>query len=483
MDIKTGHGNEIEILDHLMEGCQIIGKDYTYIYANDIVLKHGRTTWEALKGNRMMDVYPGIETTQMFKNIEKCMNERIPVRMVNHFNYPDGSDGWFELSMEPVPEGVFILSNDITGRMQVQEALENQLEHLKALRKIDLTILGNTDFHSVLESVLDVVVQHLDVDAVEIMMYNETFDYFQHELSKGFLETDNKENALLAESSLLGCVFRERKPYYYFTVSKDVNDPLFMKRLEGEALNSFYVVPLIAKRYVNAVLIVYLKEQEKKDKEWLDFLEILTGQASMAIENLKLYDRMFKKQKALKRAYDATIAGWSKALDLKDEETEEHTLRVTEKTLALAKHFDFNEDELLCMKYGSLLHDIGKIGIPDSILLKPGGLTDEELATMRKHPTYAFELLSPIPHLKCALDIPYSHHEKWNGTGYPRGLKGEQIPLAARIFAVVDVWDALLSDRPYRKGWSEEKVLQYLKEQSGKHFDPKVVETFLEWLA
>jgi len=186
-----------------------------------------------------------------------------------------------------------------------------------------------------------------------------------------------------------------------------------------------------------------------------------------------------KRQQELIEAYDATIEGWSRALDLRDKETEGHTLRVTEMTVKLARAAGMSEEEIQHVRRGALLHDIGKMGIPDQILLKPDKLTEEEWIIMRKHPVYAFELLSPIAYLRPALDIPYCHHEKWDGSGYPRGLKGEQIPLAARLFTVVDVWDALLSDRPYRQRWPREKAIEYIKSQSGKHFDPKAVELFL----
>lgn len=164
---------------------------------------------------------------------------------------------------------------------------------------------------------------------------------------------------------------------------------------------------------------------------------------------------------------------------MKDEETEEHSRRVTEMTVRIARKMGMDKEALAHVYRGALLHDIGKMGIPDSILLKPGKLTNEEWAIMKKHPDYAFRLLSPIDYLRPAIDIPYCHQEKWDGTGYPRGLKGEQIPLPARIFAVVDVWDALSSDRPYRKAWPKEKVMELIREESGKHFDPKVVEVFL----
>ncbi|MEM3489347.1 MAG: HD domain-containing phosphohydrolase, partial [Nitrososphaerota archaeon] len=186
-----------------------------------------------------------------------------------------------------------------------------------------------------------------------------------------------------------------------------------------------------------------------------------------------------QRERDLLESYDATIEGWSRALDLRDKETEGHTRRVTEMTVKLAIAAGMREEEIQHVRRGALLHDIGKMGIPDQILLKPDKLTEEEWVIMRQHPVYAFELLSPIAYLRPALDIPYCHHEKWDGSGYPRGLKGEQIPVAARLFAVVDVWDALLSDRPYRPRWPRDKVIEYIKMQSGKHFDPLAVELFL----
>jgi putative nucleotidyltransferase with HDIG domain len=212
----------------------------------------------------------------------------------------------------------------------------------------------------------------------------------------------------------------------------------------------------------------------------LDFLETLAGQAAIAIQDATLFENLQDSNSELFQAYDATIEGWSHALDLRDKETEGHSLRVTEMTLELARKFDLADEQLRHIRWGALLHDIGKMGVPDSILLKPDKLTDQEWERMKQHPVFAFEMLSPITYLKSSLDIPYCHHEKWDGTGYPRGLKGEVIPLAARLFAIVDVWDALRSDRPYRKAWSVEKTLEHIKSLSGTHFDPKVVDYFLD---
>jgi putative two-component system response regulator len=177
-------------------------------------------------------------------------------------------------------------------------------------------------------------------------------------------------------------------------------------------------------------------------------------------------------------AYDATIEGWSRAMDLRDKETEGHTQRVTTLSEKLGKMAGMSAEELVFLRRGALLHDIGKLGVPDEVLLKAGALTDEEWKIMRKHPQYAYDMIYPIEYLHSSLDIPYCHHEKWDGTGYPRGLKGEEIPLSARIFAIVDVWDAVTSDRPYRPAWGREKALQHINEESGKQFDPRIVELF-----
>ncbi len=219
------------------------------------------------------------------------------------------------------------------------------------------------------------------------------------------------------------------------------------------------------------------------------------------------HQRLLEAYTELQLTYDATIEGWVRALDLRDKETEGHSQRVTHLTVHVARALDEGElhlyesaehnrrvadmtiemaeslgagqDELQHLRRGALLHDIGKLGVPDSILLKPGPLTAEEWVVMRRHPIYAHEWLSPISYLLPALDIPYGHHEKWDGSGYPRGLREEEIPLAARIFALVDVWDALRSDRPYRSSWPKEKVAEHIRKLSGTHFDPRLVELFL----
>jgi HD-GYP domain-containing protein (c-di-GMP phosphodiesterase class II) len=181
----------------------------------------------------------------------------------------------------------------------------------------------------------------------------------------------------------------------------------------------------------------------------------------------------------LRQAYETTLEGWSRALDLRDNDTQGHTARVAALTVILGRAMGMDPEEIVHLRRGALLHDIGKMGIPDAILLKPGPLTDKQWEIMRRHPVYAYELLSPIPYLRPALDIPHLHHERWDGGGYPLGLKGEEIPLAARVFAVVDVWDALTSNRPYRAKVAEERAREIVRDGAGTDFDPRVVEAFL----
>ena len=209
-------------------------------------------------------------------------------------------------------------------------------------------------------------------------------------------------------------------------------------------------------------------------------LVTLANQVSEAIKNTQLFDELQRSNLELTLAYDATIEGWSRAMDLRDKETEGHTLRVTELTLSLAQAVGLKDEELIHVRRGALLHDIGKLGVPDEILYKNENLSEAEWKIMHKHPLFAHQMLSSISYLENALVIPYCHHEKWDGSGYPRGLKGEEIPVAARIFALADVWDALTSDRPYRSAWTKEKSLEYIKEQSGKYFDPNFVGPFLK---
>jgi putative nucleotidyltransferase with HDIG domain len=302
----------------------------------------------------------------------------------------------------------------------------------------------------------------------------------EYALGRGFHTNVIETTQVRLGKSYAGRAALERRMVAVPNLELDPDNTLLTVFLAGENFVSYYGVPLISKGIVQGVLEVYHRSPLEPDAEWLDFLNTLAGQVAIAIDNATLFDNLQRSNDDLSMAYDATIAGWSHALDLRDKETEGHTQRVTEMTLKLARAFGLSERELVQVRWGALLHDIGKMGVPDSILFKPGPLTEEEWVVMKKHPIFAYEMLAPISYLRQALDIPYCHHEKWDGSGYPRGLKAEQIPLVARIFAVVDVWDALRSDRPYRAAWKAEKVREHILSSSGTHFDPQVVDAFLQ---
>ena len=377
-------------------------------------------------------------------------------------------------------EKVIISTVDITERKRAEEQTQLQLQRIKALRAIDLAISSSFDLRLTLDIMLDQVSTQLKTDAAVILLFHPSTRTLEYAASRGFRSTAIRETRLRLEEGYAGKAVLERRLVHISNLVETDSELTRALLLKGEDFIEYYCVPLIVKGEVKGVLEIFHRSALVDDPEWVDFLETLAGQAAIAIENAALFEDLQHSNSELFQAYDATIEGWSHALDLRDKETEGHSQRVTEMTLKLAHKFDFTDEQLRHIRWGALLHDIGKMGVPDNILLKPNELTDEEWQRMKQHPVFALEMLSPITYLKSSLDIPYCHHEKWDGTGYPRGLKGEVIPLAARLFAIVDVWDALRSDRPYRKAWTIEKTLERIKSLSGTHFDPQVVEYFLD---
>ena len=250
--------------------------------------------------------------------------------------------------------------------------------------------------------------------------------------------------------------------------------------VEARNLRSLLYVPLILESRVAGTVIVGSSECVHEFTESdVVHCRVLSTQIALAVTNAQLFEEAERSAANLIAAYDATLAGWSAALEMRDAETQGHTERAAQLAVEMAESLGIPVRDLQHVRRGALLHDIGKMVIPDAILNKPGPLTDEEWAVMRKHPEYAQRFISRIDYLRPAVDIPYCHHERWDGSGYPRGLAGAEIPLAARVFAVIDVFDALTSDRPYRKAWPHERAIEYIAEQAGTHFDPAVVPVFI----
>ncbi|CAG0947105.1 Cyclic di-GMP phosphodiesterase response regulator RpfG [Anaerolineae bacterium] len=379
-----------------------------------------------------------------------------------------------------VLESLSEMAGTTLHRMNLHEETVRQLDRLEALHSIDLAINASMDLRVTLNILLEHVNTQLNADAASVLLLNPHAQTLEYAAGRGFRTRIAETAHIRLGEDFVGRAALERRAVQANDPAQVQNSSHFAALWAGEGFTAYYGMPLIAKGQVKGVLEVFHRAAFHPEPNWISFLETLAGQAAIAIDNGQLFDHMQRSNADLALAYDATIEGWSRALDLRDKETEGHTQRVTEITMRLAKAMGFGDAELIHIHRGGLLHDIGKMGVPDSILLKPDKLTNEEWKLMRMHPQLAFNLISPINYLRPALDIPYCHHEKWDGTGYPRGLEGEQIPLAARIFAVVDVWDALRTDRPYRAAWSEDIVLEYIRSQAGIHFDPQVVKVCLE---
>lgn len=396
----------------------------------------------------------------------------------------DGSNFPIELSISAIKLreqwNAIGIVRDISERKASEKKIENQLRRFTALRSIDRSINASLDLRVTLDVILDQVISLLLVDAADILLYKPHLQTLEYGAGTGFRTQALQYTQLKIGEGHAGLAALEQRIVHISDLREKDTGFKRSKQLDEEDFVSYYGVPLMAKGTVKGVLEVFNRSNITPDQDWLDFQNALAGQAAIAIDNATLYDNLQRSNIDLVMAYDATIEGWSRALDLRDKETEGHSRRVTELTLKIARALGIGEAEQADLRRGALLHDIGKMGIPDKILQKPGPLEGDEWEIMSRHPTLAYEMISPISYLRPALDIPYCHHEKWDGTGYPRRLRGEQIPLGARIFAVVDIFDALRSDRPYRPAWTKEKVLEHIRSLAGSHLDPEVVEKFLK---
>lgn len=375
---------------------------------------------------------------------------------------------------------------DITAvtlrRVMLAEQTEKRLNQMSALRTIETAINANLDLRFTLNILLDQVIHRLNLDAADVWLYHEQSGRLSYGGGYGFRGLNIRTAPLQLEYSLPGLVAKNGSPLFIPDLRKSNISIRHTVPLEEEGFIAYYGLPLISRRRLHGVLELFHRKPLKLSNDQKEFLESLVSTTAIAIDNARLIEDLKRTNAELVQAYDETILGWSLALEMRDSSTENHTRRVTEMTVRLAQAMGITGEDLTQIRRGAILHDIGKMAIPDHILRKTGSLTEEEAAIMRLHPLFARQMLESIAFLRPALAIPTYHHERWDGTGYPFGLKGEEIPLPARIFAVVDVWDALRHDRPYRTAWPEEKVRAYLREEAGSHFDPKVVESFLQLL-
>ncbi|HEY3288854.1 MAG TPA: HD domain-containing phosphohydrolase [Anaerolineae bacterium] len=375
-------------------------------------------------------------------------------------------------------KGIASQATQAIANARLFDDAQRRLRNVEALHTIDTSITGSVDLNMTLQVILDQVKTQLGVDAADFLLldeHNQTLDYAA---GAGFRVPPIRRFSVDHDIDCAADVVRNQR-MVYFPCLDTVPDANCKSTIVGESFRAYVGVPLIAKNEVKGVLEVFHRTPLDSSKEWVSFLVALGAQAAIAIDNSQLFTNLQRSNQDLSEAYESTLEGWARAMELRDQETQGHTRRVAEMTVQLARIIGVDEADLIHLRRWALLHDIGKMAISDSILLKPSALNAEEWRVMRLHPVHAYRMLLPIAFLRRALDIPYSHHEKWDGSGYPLGLKGEEIPLWARIFAVVDVWDALRSNRPYHRPWPDDQARQYLADQSGHHFDPNVVSVFL----
>ncbi len=394
---------------------------------------------------------------------------------------PDGSVRFVQEQAEVINDdsgkaiGVEGTVHDITSRKLSEETLQQQLGKMTALSDISIAISSSFDVRITLNVLLERLTSLLKVDAAAVLLLDKESLYLNFAAGRGFWGVAAQSTHVRLGKGHAGQAAYDREARVITDLSTSVTSAL-----QEEKFVAYIAMPLISKGRVLGVLEIFQRKPLDQTREWMDFLELLAEQAAIAIDNAAMVEGLERSATELTLSYDATLEGWGRTLEFRDEDTMGHTDRVAEMSLQLARMLGLADQELVQVRRGALLHDIGKIGISDKILLKPGSLTAKEEKIMQSHTTFAHDLLSGIPFLKPAIDIPYCHHEKWDGQGYPRGLREEDIPFKARIFAIVDVADALNSDRPYRPAWPVEKTYQHLASLKGSHFDPLVVEAFLD---
>ncbi len=367
---------------------------------------------------------------------------------------------------------------DISEQRRAEEQIQQQLRHMAALRAVDMAITASLDLSTTLRVVLEQATVQLGADAASILLLEGDAGELIYAAGQGFRRRLDSGLRIRLGEGFAGQAALKRRTVRVANLNGGSDNLWTLERIREEGFISYLALPLISKDQVKGVLEIFHRTAWNGDAAWMNFVEALADQAAIAIDNAQLLKNLKTANQDLILAYDDTITGWARALELRDGNTEGHSQRVADLAVELAAAMGLRGEVLTHIRRGAILHDIGKMAIPDSILKKNSGLTEEEWQVMKMHPVYSYNLLSQIEFLRPAMDIPYAHHERWDGSGYPRGLKGEEIPLAARIFAVVDVWDALTDDRMYRPAWKPEEALAYIRSLSGKQFDPQVVEAF-----
>lgn len=478
-------------IDHAPVALAMLDREMRYVAVSRRLMTDYNLEDMDIVGRLHYEVFP--EIPERWKEVHRRSLAGEVIRSEeDEFIRQDGSIQW--LRWETLPwytaadeiGGIVIFTEEISERKRTELELRRYAQNTAAMYELSQQMLTSSNQAQIYTSAHEAVRKMMPCDAFIIGLLDEK----TQEIEDAYLWDQDQlwppARHPFSQSQLTTYVISNAKPLLVNRWDESHD------RMTGAALfgyleqdtQSVLAVPLFhTSGECFGMISTQAYSPDSYTEEHLQLLATVASQISETIENVRLVNDLQKTNLELFLAYDATIEGWSHAMDLRDKETEGHTQRVTSLTLELARQMGIPERDMLQIRRGALLHDIGKLGVPDIILLKSDMLTDEEWEVMHKHPQFAYEMLVGIEYLKNALDIPYCHHERWDGKGYPRKLRGEEIPLAARIFAIVDVWDAITTDRPYRKGWSNEAAIQHIRSESGRHFDPDVVENFIELVA
>ena len=480
------------LAEHAFDGVALLAADLTNrSVAARTAEALGFRTLELAGRDRRDLIHPA--DRKLFQDLVERLDGRPGERAGITYRMRDAQGRWHWLEgtitnlVDDPDVGAFVLAyHDVTERMRAAEAgkeqirqLERRVEHMQALRRVDMAITNAVDVGLALDIFLEQAQALLKVDAAGVLLYDEHAQTLQPAAARGFGSEPARATRVALGQELAGFAALEQRTVYVQDLQSEPRWGSVVAREHQRGYRAYWAVPMLTKGQLQGVIELYAERAFVPDAQWFEFLETFADQGAIAVESALLFRSLERSNAELQLAYDKTIAGWAYALDLKDEETAGHSQRVTQLAVRLAQRLGVDQRELIHIQRGALLHDIGKMGVPDSILLKRGALTEVERRLIEQHTEYARDLLAPIDFLRPAIDIPYSHHERWDGGGYPQGLAGQEIPLAARIFAIVDVYDALTSERPYRHAWSREDTLEHIQKESGRHFDPQLVEVFM----
>ena len=435
---------------------------------------------ERFLGYTMREILP----KESIPEFERALQETIKTGKVVPIEYRlpnETGERWIEARLVRLENDSHLIAfvHDVSARVRNNERIQSQLSRLYAIHAADAAISASFDLKVTLSVILRQMINQLGADAADVLVLNQKTRLLEFAAGQGF-QVDPQPSPVMIGQGYAGKAALERRtisvpnPEKLPSNSLSVHDPL------QEKFANYYAVPLMAKGEVKGVLEIYHRSLLPPDDDWLDFLATMAGQTALAIDSACLFQDLQRTNLELNLAYDTAIESWAQMLELSNRESGAHAYRVVDLTIKLARAVGIAEKDLIHYRRGALLHDVGKLGIPESILNKPGPLDDAEWKIMKTHPLLAYQLLSPVDYLTPALEIPHYHHERWDGSGYPEGLREERIPFPARLFAVVDVFDALTSTRPYRPATSRQAALTHIQQSSGKLFDPAIVKVFLQ---